>query len=137
MKSLILRTASNYLLPVLLLFSVFLLIRGHYSPGGGFVGGLIASIAFVLHAFANTLQATKKLLKIAPERLIPIGLMLALASGLLPIALGEPFLTALWFDEPVPIIGLIGTPLFFDTGVFVVVVGITLSILFNISENII
>ena len=53
MKTLILRTASNYLLPILLLFSIFILLRGHYLPGGGFVGGLIASIAFVLHAFAN------------------------------------------------------------------------------------
>ena len=49
MKSIILQTASKYLLPILLLFSVFLLLRGHYFPGGGFVGGLVASIAFVLH----------------------------------------------------------------------------------------
>ena len=50
MKTLILRTASDYLLPLLLVFSVFILLRGHYLPGGGFVGGLIAAIAFVLHA---------------------------------------------------------------------------------------
>ena len=56
MNTIILKTASNYLLPLLLLFSIFMLLRGHYLPGGGFVGGLIAAIAFVLHAFANGLN---------------------------------------------------------------------------------
>ena len=71
MKTLILKTASNYLLPVLLVFSVFILLRGHYLPGGGFVGGLIAAIAFVLHAFANGLDKSKDLLKIHPGFLMP------------------------------------------------------------------
>lgn len=136
MKSVILRTASNYLLPLLLLFSVFILLRGHYSPGGGFVGGLIASIAFVLHAFANTLENTRKLLRYPPGVLIPIGLAISLLSGLAPVFIGKPFMTALWFSTPVPIIGLVGSPLFFDIGVFFVVIGITLTILFTISENI-
>jgi len=77
MKTIILRTASNYLLPILLLFSIFILLRGHYLPGGGFVGGLIASIAFVLHAFANGLKDTKKLLKFHPGYLMPAGLALS------------------------------------------------------------
>lgn len=66
MKTIILKTASNYLLPLLLLFSVFILLRGHYQPGGGFVGGLVTSIAFVLHAFANGLKQTRKFLNIIP-----------------------------------------------------------------------
>ncbi|WP_119079033.1 Na+/H+ antiporter subunit B [Chitinophaga alhagiae] len=136
MKSVILRTASNYLLPLLLLFSVFILLRGHYNPGGGFVGGLIASIAFMLHAFANQLENTRKLLRYPPGALIPVGLAVSLLSGLAPVFAGQPFMTALWFSAPVPIIGLVGTPLFFDIGVYFVVIGITLTILFNISENI-
>jgi multicomponent Na+:H+ antiporter subunit B len=136
MKSVILRTASNYLLPLLLLFSVFILLRGHYNPGGGFVGGLIASIAFVLHAFANRLENTQKLLRYPPGSLIPIGLAVALLSGLAPVFVGKPFLTALWFSTPMPIIGMVGSPLFFDIGVYLVVIGITLTILFTISENI-
>ncbi|WP_343701938.1 Na+/H+ antiporter subunit B [Chitinophaga sp.] len=136
MKSVILRTASNYLLPLLLLFSVFILLRGHYNPGGGFVGGLIASIAFVLHAFANRLENTRKLLRYPPGALIPVGLAVSLLSGLAPVFAGLPFMTALWFSAPMPIIGLVGTPLFFDIGVYLVVIGITLTILFNISENI-
>jgi multicomponent Na+:H+ antiporter subunit B len=135
MKSIILKIASNYLLPLLLLFSIFILLRGHYLPGGGFVGGLIASIAFVLHAFANGLPTTKALLHIHPGYLMPIGLSIAFLSGLAPMMLVDlPFLTGLWFPEPVSVIGMIGSALFCDIGVYVVVVGVTLTIIFTISE---
>ncbi|MDT0295281.1 Na+/H+ antiporter subunit B [Mesonia ostreae] len=136
MKTIILRTASNYLLPILLLFSIFILLRGHYLPGGGFVGGLIASIAFVLHAFANGLKDTKKLLKFHPGFLMPAGLSLAFLSGLLPvIVLDQAFMTGLWMQDPIPVIGSIGTALFFDVGVYIVVLGVTLTIIFTISES--
>ena len=136
MKTLILKTAANYLLPLLLLFAIFILFRGHYKPGGGFLGGLIAAIAFVLHAFANGHANTLKLLKVHPAVLVPIGLMISLMSGLLPVFTGDPYLTGLWFDHPLPVFGLIGTALFFDIGVFLVVFGITLTILFTISESV-
>jgi multicomponent Na+:H+ antiporter subunit B len=136
MKTLILKTASGYLLPVLLLFSVFILLRGHYLPGGGFVGGLVASIAFVLHAFANGLENTKNLLRIHPGFLMPFGLAIAFVSGLAPMFLADlPFMTGIWFDEPLPVIGMVGSALFFDTGVFLVVIGVTLTIIFTISES--
>jgi len=136
MKIILLKTAANYLLPLLLLFSVFILLRGHYEPGGGFVGGLIASIAFILHSLANGLDKTQELLKYPPFFFIPIGLSIAIASGLVPLFLGHPFMTVLWFEDPLPVIGLVGSALFFDIGVYVVVIGVTLTILFTISENI-
>lgn len=135
MNSSILRTASNYLLPLLLLFSVFVLLRGHYLPGGGFIGGLVASIAFVVHAFAHGLKKTKFLIRIHPGFLIPLGLAIALLAGIAPMFFDAPFLTGLWFDEPVPVIGLIGSALIFDTGVFLVVIGVALTIIFTISES--
>ncbi len=135
MKSLILRTAADYLLPLLLLFSVFILLRGHYLPGGGFVGGLIAAIAFVLHMFAYGIKESRWLLRIHPGYLMPFGLSLAILSGFVPVIFtGQPFLTGVWFDDPIPVIGLVGTALFFDIGVYIVVVGVTLTILFTISE---
>ncbi len=135
MNSIILRTASNFLLPLLLLFSVFVLLRGHYLPGGGFIGGLIASIAFVLHAFAHGLKNTRFLLRMHPGFLVPIGLLLAFVSGILPLALYDlPFLTGLWLENPLPVIGLVGTALFFDTGVYFVVIGASLTIIFTITE---
>lgn len=136
MKSIILKTASNYLLPLLLLFSFFILIRGHYYPGGGFVGGLVAAIAFVLHSFANGLDKTKEFLKYHPGVYIPIGLSVAYLSGLIPMMGGYPHMKGVWFTDPLPVIGMIGTPLFFDIGVYLVVLGISLTILFTISESI-
>lgn len=136
MNSIILRTASNYLLPLLMLFSIFILLRGHYLPGGGFVGGLIASIAFVLHAFANGLENTKPLLRVHPGFLMPVGLALAFLAGVSPILLADlPFMTGLWFKDPVPVIGMIGSALFFDIGVYLVVIGVSLTIIFTISES--
>ncbi len=135
MKTIILRTASNYLLPVLLMFSIFILLRGHYLPGGGFVGGLIASIAFVLHAFANGLENTRNLLKGNPGFLMPLGLAISFLSGLAPLFFGLPFMTGLWYPESVPVIGSIGSALFFDIGVYLVVIGVTLTIIFTISES--
>jgi multicomponent Na+:H+ antiporter subunit B len=136
MRPLILRTAANYLLPLLLLFAIFILLRGHYKPGGGFLGGLIAAIAFVLHALANGYATTLKLLKVHPAVLVPIGLLVSFLSGLLPLLTGDPYLTGLWLDHPLPVLGLIGTALFFDIGVFLVVFGITLTILFTIAESV-
>ncbi len=136
MKSIILRTATTYLLPLLLLFSIFVLLRGHYYSGGGFVGGLIAAIAFVLHSFAYGVKSTKSLFVYLPGFLIPIGLSISILSGMLPVFFGEPFMTGLWMDDPIAVIGSVGTALFFDIGVYFVVIGVTLTILFTISESV-
>ncbi len=133
MRSSILQTATRYLLPILLLFSVFLLLRGHYYPGGGFVGGLVASIAFVLHSFANGTDASMKLLGRKPLSLLPIGLGIAAFSVVLPMFWGLPPMTGLWLKSTFPIVGSLGTALFFDLGVYLVVVGVVLTILFTIS----
>lgn|SRR5690554_1385939 len=133
MKSSILQTATRYLLPILLMFSVFLLLRGHYSPGGGFVGGLVASIAFVLHSFAHGTDSTMEILRYKPLSLIPIGLGVAVISMFLPAFFGLPVMTSLWLSDPIPVIGAISTALFFDVGVYLVVIGTVLTILFTIS----
>lgn len=135
MRSPILQTASRYLLPILILFSIYLLLRGHYYPGGGFVGGLVAAIAFVLHSFAFGTDSTMKILIYRPITLIPIGLILAALTMFLPVFFGLPIMTGLWLDEPIPVIGLIGSALFFDLGVYLVVIGVVLTILFTISLN--
>ena len=136
MKLLIFRTAATFLLPLLLLFSIFLLLRGHYLPGSGFVGGIIASIAFVLHSFAFGLRNTRKLLRIHPMGFMPVGLALAVFSAILPIFQGLPVMTVLWLNEPFPVVGLIGSALLFDTGVYLVVLGVALTIIFTISESV-
>lgn len=134
MNTIILRIASRYTLPLLLLFSVFILLRGHYLPGGGFVGGLVASIALVLHAFANGIKETRTLVKIHPGFLMPLGLSISLISGFFPMLLGKPFMTGVWYPDKVAVIGSLGTALFFDIGVYLVVIGATLTIIFSIIE---
>lgn len=133
MRSPILQSASRYLLPILLLFSVFLLLRGHYYPGGGFVGGLVAAIAFVLHSFAFGTAESMKMLKYKPSAIIPVGLIVAAVAMFLPVLFGLPVMTGLWIEEPIPVVGMIGSALLFDIGVYLVVIGVVLTILFTIS----
>lgn len=131
MSSLILRTAARVLMPLLLLYGVFLLLRGHNAPGGGFAGGLVVAAAYSLGSFALGTAAARRALIVDPARLIGVGLLLALGSGLLPVLAGRPFLTAQWFA---PAIGL-GSPLLFDLGVFCVVVGVVLTMTFTLGEE--
>lgn len=134
-RSLILATAARYLLPLMIIFSIFLLFRGHNDPGGGFVGGLVAAAAFALYGFANGVHQARARLHTPPHVLIGMGLLLAGVSGLPALLFGQPFLTGLWSDLRLPVVGKIGTPLFFDIGVYLVVVGITTSILFSLAEE--
>lgn len=136
MKSLIFKTASTYMLPLLLLFSIFILLRGHYLPGGGFVGGLIAAIAFLIHSFAFGLKETQNIIKINPSFLMPIGLVFAVLAAISPFFVGAPILKGLWFEEPFRFIGIVGSALFFDIGVYLVVIGATLTIMFSITDTV-
>ncbi len=135
MKSLILRTASRYLLVLLVLFSVFILFRGHNEPGGGFVGGLLIAGAFALYALAYEAEASRRLLRFDPRTIIGVGLVTAAGSGLAAVWHGKPFLTGLWLPYPIPFLGKLGTVFFFDLGVYLVVLGTTLLILFTLEEE--
>ena len=136
MSSIILRTATRFLITLLLLFSIFLLLRGHNEPGGGFIGGLVAASAYVLYAFAYDVQSTRMVLRLQPRTFIVIGLSIAALNGLLPLLVGEPFLTALWVALPLPGGTLdLGTPLLFDAGVYVAVLGVTLTIMLALAEE--
>ena len=137
MTSLILSTASRLLLPLFLAFSIFILLRGHNEPGGGFVGGLVAAAAFALHAIAYDVEKTRTLLAINPRGLIVLGLFLASSSGMISLFIGEPFLTGQWVKISFGSIGELdlGTPLFFDIGVYLTVIGVTLTIILSLAEE--
>jgi len=123
------------MLPLLLLFSIFLLYRGHNEPGGGFVGGLVAAGAFALYAMAYDVPGAKRLLRIEPRSLIGVGLLFAVGSGIIGIVMGAPFLTGKWTTEDLPLLGKVGTPLLFDIGVYLVVIGVVLTIIFSLMES--
>jgi multisubunit Na+/H+ antiporter MnhB subunit len=135
MTSSILQTAARLLMPLLLLFAVFLLLRGHNQPGGGFAGGLVVAASFVLYSIGFGVDAARRALLIRPSTLLGIGLLVALVSGLPGVAVGQPFMTAIWTTVGIGSAALdIGTPLVFDVGVFLAVIGVVLTIVFTLAE---
>lgn len=137
MNLLILQTTLRLLQPLLLMFSIFLLLLGHNSPGGGFAGGLLLSLVFALHTIAFDVEEARKALRINPRLLIAVGLALAVLSGIIGLFAGKAFMKGLWVKIPIEQLGEIhlGTPLVFDTGVYLVVCGVTLLIVFSLAED--
>jgi multicomponent Na+:H+ antiporter subunit B len=134
-NSLILVSTIKYIIPLMLIFSFFLLFRGHNEPGGGFTGGLVAASAYALYAIANGVNKASKVLRFKPLVLISVGLAIALISGLIPIIFNKTFLTGVWLNFTIPVIGKIGTPLLFDIGVYILVLGISTKIIFSMAEE--
>jgi multicomponent Na+:H+ antiporter subunit A len=127
----IFQTAARLLMPLILVFSTFLLLRGHNEPGGGFVAGLVAAAAFALYGIAYGVQQARQALLVSPLTLLGSGLLIALISGVPSVVRGQPFLTALWAPGSLPL----GTPALFDAGVFLVVTGVALMMIFNLAEE--
>ncbi len=137
MRSIVLISITRLMMPLLLMVSIFLLLRGHDAPGGGFIGGLMASAAFCLYGLAFGFQRIKSVLHTDPRVVLGVGLLTSLCSGFLAYVIGKPFLTAIWLDEIFS--GMInihvGTPLFFDIGVYLVVVGMVTGIVIAHAED--
>lgn len=136
MTSIILQTIARLLEPILLFYAIILLFTGHHEPGGGFSAGLMAAGAFVLHVITFDLKSARRMLVVSPQVLMGAGLLLAAGSGLPGLIIGKPFMTGLWPQLHVPGLGLVklGTPLVFDIGVFLVVVGMVALIVTALTE---
>jgi multicomponent K+:H+ antiporter subunit A len=119
------------LLPLSMLVSVYFFMRGHNRPGGGFVAGLVMSVALVLQYMVSGTAWVEEHLRIYPRRWIAAGLLLAMITGDGAIVLGYPFLTTHTAHLQLPLIGDVHVPsaLFFDIGVFALVLGATMLIL--------
>ncbi len=119
----ILPPAARIVIPIQYVMSIYLLLRGHNLPGGGFIGGLVLASALVLRAMVDPSRTPKSdLLSLAGA-----GLLVSLAAACWPLLLGEPLFTGIWGPEFwLPVVGKIkiGTVLFFDLGVFLVVTGV-------------
>lgn len=129
MNAVILRIATRYISPALLLISVLLLWRGHNLPGGGFIGGLLAAAAFLLLVLGRGWTRTAQLLPVGPIQFIGLGLMLAVSASLVGPIAGGIFFEGLWLPAfELPLMGEIklGTPLVFDVGVYLTVFGFVL-----------
>jgi multisubunit Na+/H+ antiporter MnhB subunit len=137
MPSLILKAATRLLAGLILVFAVYLLFRGHNAPGGGFAAALVAGTGFSLVVISDGPRAVRSAIRIDPGRIAMIGLGTAIASGLAGLLAGKPFLTGLWWSlsaeaSSTPVIG---TPLFFDIGVFLAVLGTILTLVLALEEN--
>jgi len=137
-NSVVLTTASRLLVGLMVLFSFFLLWRGHNEPGGGFIGGLVAAAALVVYGKATDAKSLRALLRIDPQPLAVCGLVVTIVSGLLPLVQGGDFLAGLWlFIGATPDSkGLaLGTPLLFDVGVYLAVVGGVVGMVLALEES--
>lgn len=126
-NSLILHFISRLLLPIALVYSAYLLWRGHNEPGGGFVGGLIAAAGFTVYALPRGKAPLTNILMISPQTIAGSGVLLALSSGLASLLAAQPFLTHKWIFFPSGF--ALGTPLMFDLGVYLAVLGGVLTFL--------
>lgn len=136
MRTLIFRTISPYLTALMVLFSIFVLLRGHNEPGGGFIGGLMAASAFAIYGISNGVAPVRRALYFHPLTIASFGLLMSSVSGVVSVFASVPFMTGIWGS--IYFLGTkikISTILFFDIGVYLVVVGTITSIALSLEER--
>jgi multicomponent Na+:H+ antiporter subunit B len=136
-NDLILQTVTKVVAFIILIFSIYLFWTGHYTPGGGFVGGLMASSALVLMLLAFDVKTIKNVIPFDYKMIIAAGLFIAVATGLGSFVFGVPFLTHTFGHPHLPGLGEVSlaTASLFDLGVYLVVVGVTMTIIQTIGES--
>jgi len=130
-NSVILKTATRILSGIVLVFAVYLLWRGHHLPGGGFIAALVAGTGFALAALADGPQSVRRGLRVSPQQLMGGGLLAAIIAGTLGVMDQKAFLAGMWWPGEN---SFVGTPLLFDVGVFLVVLGAILTVLLSLEE---
>ncbi|MFC4561166.1 MnhB domain-containing protein [Nocardiopsis mangrovi] len=136
-RSVLLEVVARLLIPAILTFSVFLLVSGHDRPGGGFAGGLVASMAYVLRYIAGGRHELAAGLPMRPNGLLALGLFLACATAVFPLLLGGPILEVHSFYAVLPVFGEVkfASYLVFESGVFLIVVGLVLSVVASLGAR--
>jgi monovalent cation:proton antiporter len=137
MSSLILTTVTRLVFFVVLLFSLYLLLRGHNNPGGGFIAGVMTALAILLQSIASDLRSVRLVLRAEPRLLTGVGLLIAFMTGVVPMLFGYPFLTSTFGHLHAPWLGEVelASAFFFDLGVYGVVVGGTLLMIMTLAEE--
>ena len=136
MNTLIFRTIAPLLTVIMLVFSVFVLLRGHNEPGGGFIGGLVAASAIAIYGMAVGADAARRALHVDPIAIAGAGVVLAAGAGLLSLPFEVPFMTGLWTSFSVGDAEVsLSTPMVFDIGVYLVVLGAVAAIALGLEEE--
>lgn len=137
-NNLVLQTITKVIVFLILLYSVDLFFAGHYTPGGGFIGGLMASGAIVLLLITYDIKFVKKIFPINFIYVAAIGLLISTLTGMIAVLFNKPFLTHFFNKHAhLPLLGetSLHTAALFDLGVFLVVVGVTMTIIQTIGED--
>jgi multicomponent Na+:H+ antiporter subunit B len=137
-RSLLLEVSARLLFPTMLVFSLYLLMVGHYSPGGGFSGGLVAGLAFVLRHIAGGDVGFGARSRVRPPLVVGLGLAVAVLSGLTPLLLGSPVLSSTKLEADLPLLGTasVQTNLLLDVGVYLLIVGVVVDLLRSLGAGI-
>jgi len=136
MNTIIFRTIAPLIVAIMLVFAVYVCLRGHNEPGGGFIGGLIAASAIAILGMAIGARPAKAALRVDPMSIAGFGVFIAGLSGLLSLFTGSPFMTSIWLyldlgQSTVPL----STPMIFDIGVFLVVFGTISAVALGLEGN--
>lgn len=135
MSTVILRTAARIVVPLSLVFAMYIYFKGHQTPGGGFVAGLVASVALILQRMSFGRISVLAMLP-CPERvMIAMGLLLAGATGAAALVFGLPFLTSNYGFEPLPNEYEWATVMVFDLGVALVVMGVIVGMINALADE--
>jgi len=137
-RSLVLEVVTRLIFHTVVVFSVYLLFAGHNNPGGGFAAGLVTGLALVVRYLAGGRYELDEAMPVAAGGLVGGGLAVATGAGLAPLAFGGAVLESAIIDVHVPLLGNIHlvTSLFFDIGVYLVVVGLALDLLRSLGSGI-
>lgn len=136
-SNVILQTAAKVLVFIIMIYSIYILFAGHNNPGGGFIGGLITASALMLLYLAFDVETVRDIIPLDFKIVGAIGVMLALLTGLASVLLGDNFLFQYYEYVNLPLLGKtgLGTAFVFDLGVYMAVIGTTMTIIRSISED--
>ncbi len=137
-RSWIFRSVVRFAFFIINVFAFYLFLRGHNLPGGGFIAGLASATSLILLSLAIGLEELHRIMRADPVRIAGAGLLLALLSGAAPLLVDQAYLTQFnWHLHQVPLLGElhVGTPLVFDLGVYLVVIGIASKIIFVLAKS--
>lgn len=136
-NDLILQTVTTVISFIIILFSIDLFFAGHYTPGGGFIGGLMTAAALVLLLLAYDIKTLNTILPFDYRLMTAAGLLIAVLTGAGALLFNEPFLTHAYDYFDLPLLGKtsLHTAVLFDIGVYLVVIGVTMTIIQTIGES--
>jgi len=135
--SFILRSVARFAFFIVNIFAVYLMLRGHNAPGGGFIAGVTSAVSLVMLHLALGVEETYRIVRFDPARLAAWGLLLAALTPTASMLFGDNFFDHYMFHVEVPLLGELhfGTTLAFDVGVYLVVVGIACKMIFTLAQS--